>query len=252
MKRYFRQLSRVFWRSTKARPRLQKAAIWYLRAVRMSCRFQITPKELLALAAAHRSYIIATWHGQNYLLPFALNMPNEIRVLVSGSIDGQFFAEVLTQLGFDVIVGSGAGLNPRDMLRKRGLAAFNKMLTTLRENCAVALTADVPKTPKVAGPGIIKLARHSGRPIVPVAVRTSHAFSLRNWDKTLVNLPFGRLTIIIGNPIFVEETDDAEVLEKRRSELEETLNNINDEAIRLCAYWRARKSWRKIKTSFSR
>lgn len=238
MKHYFKRILKAFWRNDKTRVRLQKAAIWYFRLVRRSCQVQVFPREFLDLAAAHKSYIIATWHGQNYLLPFALDTPNEIRVLAATHKDGQFFAGILAQLGFDVILGSGAGINPRDIMRKRSLAAFEEMLTALQDDCAIALTADVPKFPRLVGNGIMKLAYYSGRPIVPVAVRTSHTFSIPTWDKTLINLPFGRLTVIIGNPIFVTDTADQDLLESKRLELEVALNSVNAHAVRACTYWR--------------
>ena len=41
--------------------------------------------------------------------------------------------------------------------------------------------------------GIVTLARLSGRPIVPVALATSRRKVLeKTWDKTTINLPFGR------------------------------------------------------------
>ena len=47
------------------------------------------------------------------------------------------------------------------------------MLTALKDNWSMALTADIPKVSRVAGVGIVKLAQVSGRPIYPVAVATS-------------------------------------------------------------------------------
>ena len=44
-----------------------------------------------------------------------------------------------------------------------------------------------------AGLGIVLLARLSGRPIMPAAVATSRRKVLeKSWDKTTINLPFGR------------------------------------------------------------
>jgi len=53
--------------------------------------------------------------------------------------------------------------------RKGGVGAFKEMVRALEENYYVALTADVPKRSRVAGLGIIMLARESGRPIMPLA-----------------------------------------------------------------------------------
>ena len=60
----------------------------------------------------------------------------------------------------------------------------------------VALTADVPKVARVAGTGIVMLGRRSGRPIYPAAMATSRRIMLNNWDRSAVNLPFGRIAIV--------------------------------------------------------
>ena len=66
------------------------------------------------------------------------------------------------------------------------------MVRALEENYNMALTADVPKRSRVAGLGIIMLARESGRAIMPFAMATSRFIRLKNWDRTTINLPFGR------------------------------------------------------------
>ena len=66
------------------------------------------------------------------------------------------------------------------------------MVQALEEGYNVASTADVPKRSRVAGLGIIMLARESGRPILPFAMVTSRFIRLNNWDRTTINLPFGR------------------------------------------------------------
>ena len=72
------------------------------------------------------------------------------------------------------------------------------MLDALADGYSMALTADVPKVSRVAGLGIVMLARASGRPIYPVAVATSRRIELDNWDRTAINLPFGRGAIVVG------------------------------------------------------
>src|SRR5690606_9929171 len=74
--------------------------------------------------------------------------------------------------------------------------------------------------PRDAGMGVILLARLSGRPILGVAVATSRRRVLeRTWDKTTINLPFGRAAVIISQPVRVPaEADDAE-MERKRQEL---------------------------------
>ncbi len=67
----------------------------------------------------------------------------------------------------------------------------------------MALTADVPKVSRIAGVGIVKLASLSGRPIYLVAIATRNRIALNNWDRSVINLPFGRGAIVGDGPIYV-------------------------------------------------
>ncbi len=74
----------------------------------------------------------------------------------------------------------------------------------------MATTADVPKVARVAGRGVIMLARESGRPIFPFAMATSRFKRLNNWDRSVISLPFGRGAMVTNDPIYVpRDADDA-------------------------------------------
>jgi lysophospholipid acyltransferase (LPLAT)-like uncharacterized protein len=107
------------------------------------------------------------------------------------------------------------------------------MLDALGGGYNVALTADVPKVSRVAGPGIVTLARFSGRPIYPVAVATSRRVELDNWDRSAWNLPFGRLAIVVGEPIAVPADADEAAIETARLRLEDQLNGVTRRAYAL-------------------
>jgi lysophospholipid acyltransferase (LPLAT)-like uncharacterized protein len=94
----------------------------------------------------------------------------------------------------------------------------------LQEGYIVALTADIPKVARVAGLGIIKLASASGRPIYPIAIATRRRLELKNWDRTAINLPFGRAARVAGEPIRVAADADGAALETARRALEASLN----------------------------
>ena len=117
------------------------------------------------------------------------------------------------RLGVGTIRGSGA--HGGELHRKGGVSAFREMLGALEEGYNVALTADVPKVARVAGLGIVKLAQHSGRPIYPVAIATSRRMELNNWDRTAINLPFGRGAGVAGEPIACRADADDAALEAR-------------------------------------
>ncbi len=104
------------------------------------------------------------------------------------------------------------------------------MVRALEDNYNMALTADVPKRARVAGLGIIMLARESGRPIMPFAMVTSRFVRLNNWDRTTINLPFGRGVLVGIKEIHVPPDADAATMERLRLEVEETLNEATRRA----------------------
>ncbi|TIU55682.1 MAG: hypothetical protein E5W25_35095, partial [Mesorhizobium sp.] len=84
------------------------------------------------------------------------------------------------------------------------------------------------------GLGIVLLARLSGRPILPAAIATSRRKVLeRSWDKTTINLPFGRSSIVVGAPVFVPANADEAEMERKRQEVTAALNAATAEAYRL-------------------
>ena len=139
--------------------------------------------------------IFAFWHGQHFLTPFIKTKESHrAKVLISRHRDGEFNAIAAERLGIGTIRGSGD--HGSAFHRKGGVGAFKEMVRALEDNYNVALTADVPKRSRVAGLGIIMLARESGRPIMPFAMATSRFIRLNNWDRTTINLPFGRGALV--------------------------------------------------------
>ena len=85
----------------------------------------------------------------------------------------------------------------------------------------------------MAGLGIIKLAQASGRPIYPSAIATSRRIVLDNWDRTTINLPFGRGAGVAAEPLTVAREADDAALENARRLLEERLNAATRRAYEL-------------------
>jgi len=90
------------------------------------------------------------------------------------------------------------------------------MIDALAEGINVALTADVPKVSRVAGRGVVALARHSGRPIYPVAIATNRRIVAKSWDRASLDLPFGSGGAVAAEPIRVAPDADDAALEAAR------------------------------------
>ena len=222
-----RQLTRL--------PRVQRvaglAAAQYLRLVWQTTRFTVEPADALERIPKHAPIILAFWHGQHFLTPFVKPQNLRAKVLISRHRDGEINAVAAERLGIETIRGSGS--HGTDFAKKGGVFGFNALVRALKEGCNVAMTADVPKVSRVAGLGIVKLAQVSGRPIYPVAIATRRRIVLDNWDRTTINLPFGRGGGVAGAPIYVPPDADGETLELARRAVEEALNAVTARAYEL-------------------
>ncbi len=215
-----------------ASPGVQKAigitAAEYLRLVYRTSSVVTDPPDIYERIADELPVIIAMWHGQHFMMPFVKQRQHRVKVLVSRHRDGEINAVAAERLGIDTIRGSGS--HGGDFHRKGGVGAYKGMLDALGEGFNVALTADVPKVSRVAGMGIVKLARDSGRLIYPVAVASSRRIVLNNWDRSTINLPFSRLAGVAGNAVRVSQDADDAALEQARLTLQAELNAATDKA----------------------
>jgi hypothetical protein len=201
----------------------------YLRLVWLTNRFSYDPSDFYEFFDPQQPAIVAFWHGQHFMTPFIkAKKSHRAKVLVSRHRDGEFNAIVAERLSIGTIRGSGD--HGSAFHRKGGVGAFKEMKRALADNYNMALTADVPKRSRVAGLGIIMLARESGRPIIAFALATSRFVRLDNWDRTTINLPFGRGALVGGDIITVPPDADAETMEKSRAQLEATLNEATRRA----------------------
>ena len=204
------------------------AAEW-LRLVWLTNKFTFDPADVYERAEPNQPLIFAFWHGQHFLTPFIKTKESHrVKALISRHRDGEFNAIAAERLGIETIRGSGD--HGSAFNRKGGVGAFREMVRALEDGYNVASTADVPKRSRVAGLGIIMLARESGRPILPFAMVTSRFIRLKNWDHTTINLPFGRGAVVGIDSVVVPPDADAETMEKLRLQVETYLNEATRRA----------------------
>jgi lysophospholipid acyltransferase (LPLAT)-like uncharacterized protein len=224
-----KRLLRDFLRSPLVQRTLGVLAAEYLRLVWWTNRFSYDPPDVYDLVEPHQPAIFAFWHGQHFITPFIKTKESHrAKVLISKHRDGEFNAIAAERLGIGTIRGSGD--HGGAFHRKGGVGAFREMLQALEQGWNVATTADVPKRSRVAGMGLIMLARESGRPILPFAMVTSRFIRLKNWDSTTINLPFGCGAVVGVDAIVVPPDADAETMERLRQQVETYLNEATRRA----------------------
>lgn len=193
-----------------------------IRHIRRTSQSVCDPPDLHARLRASHPCIVATWHGQ-FMMTAALD-PGDVKVaaMVARHGDAELIGTAMEEFGVELIRGAGAGERKRD---RGGVYALRASVKALKEDYSLVMTADIPPGPaRVAGLGIIMIAKLSGRPICPVAAATSRFASLDTWSRMTINLPSKRLALVGAAPVVVPEDADATTLEEKRLELESKLN----------------------------
>ncbi|MBX3521962.1 MAG: lysophospholipid acyltransferase family protein [Xanthobacteraceae bacterium] len=208
---------------------LGRSVASYLRLVWNTQRVTIEPADLYEWIDGELPLILTFWHGQHFLAPFVPKSHHRAKVMISRSYDADVNAVAAEALGIGTIRGSGT--HRKNFHEKGGVAATRQMIETLEQGINVAMTADVPKISRRAGLGIVSIAKHSGRPIYPVAIATSRRMVMkRSWDKSSLHLPFGRAALVAGKPIMVDAGADDAALERARKQVEDELNRVTARA----------------------
>jgi lysophospholipid acyltransferase (LPLAT)-like uncharacterized protein len=139
-------------------------------------------------------FVYTLWHGRMVLCILS-HLHEGIITMASRSKDGEVIARWLHRNGYVAARGSTG---------KGGRAGLEDMIAGVRAGRRAALTVDGPKgPPRVAQPGILKLARDTGAWILPFTSSSARPWFLQSWDRYLVPRPFGRCVVSYGEPFEV-------------------------------------------------
>jgi len=201
----------------------------YIRLVYATSDVRRDPPDTDAKLFTQHPQIVAMWHGQFGMLPkIKPDRPADVAAMVARHGDAELIGGVLKHFGMSLIRGAGAGPRRRN---RGGAAAFRGALKALEQGTTVAMTADfAPGPARRAGNGIVMIAGLAGRPIVPCAMATSRFIAIRSWSRFTFNLPFSKLGIVVGDPIWVPADADADALEACRLAVERGLNQVTARA----------------------
>lgn len=143
----------------------------------------------------HRS-LFCVWHDAILASAFCGKTVN-VAALVSQNYDGTVMADVLDAIGIQPVRGSSS----------RGGAAAVRQMFSLAERKHLVIATDGPRGPRrVVKDGIVYLASHSGRPIVPTAFSSAWAWKPQGrWTDLVIPVPFSSGIMLGGAPIRVPE-----------------------------------------------
>lgn len=191
----------------------------YVRFAMATSRVAYHPPDYRETTLAALPVIYVLWHANMTAIGYMVPDYGNTRVLVSPHPDGRMGAAAIAAGGGKVIYGTGA--TERQRHGTRGVGGSLEALRALADGYSLLLTADLPPLRgRRVSRGVIRLARLSGRPLVPVAVGSSNRSILdRVWDQMQVNHPFSRIAVVGGEHLVVDDGIDdtaaAAVLKER-------------------------------------
>jgi lysophospholipid acyltransferase (LPLAT)-like uncharacterized protein len=170
--------------------------------------------------------VMAFWHGR--ILPALYYVRRRgIVVITSDNFDGEWMARIIHRFGYMTARGSTSRNAARAALRAKRF---------MEDGHPVGLTVDGPRGPaRVAQPGAIWLAKVTGNPVLPFHLEAASHWTAPSWDSSQVPLPFSRVAVVVGEPLFVPGDADAGALEAKRVELESILAALENRALNLLA-----------------
>jgi lysophospholipid acyltransferase (LPLAT)-like uncharacterized protein len=168
-----------------------------------------------------RPVIVATWH-QMILPGVAFFRDRGAYIMVSKSRDGELIARVNLRMGFRNVRGSSS---------RGGGEALLGMIDVVRGGAQAAIMVDGPRGPsREPKAGCVLAAAKTGAPLVPLGCRARPAIQARNWDRTLIPLPFARVVLSFGEPLSVPPEATPEEVERFRVRVREGLLAAEDRA----------------------
>jgi lysophospholipid acyltransferase (LPLAT)-like uncharacterized protein len=208
---------------------LARLAYWYMQLVKATSRVVFEPENPFVTYRDALPGIGTLWHGNQFLIAPVRPPDVPVRILISNHRDGEITARVAHKFGAGTIRGSGE--RSTRWLRKGGVSAFLELRASLDEGYTVIMTADSTRgVARRAGPGVIALARASGKAIVGIGIAASRRVVVNSWDRTVVPLPFSRIAVVATPVLWVPADASEAVMEDKRRELEDALNAATDRA----------------------
>ena len=161
--------------------------------------------------------IFGMWHDRLAFGPGIFHSNKKTAALVSPHSDGKIISSIILKFNFEIVEGSS---------NKNSGPALKKIIQKLAQGSNIVITPDGPRGPrhKIKG-SVTALAKKYSCNLMPIACSCSNYILLKSWDKLIMPLPFGKIIVLIGEPIKLGDDDTA-----NDKALEQSLNNMTNEA----------------------
>lgn len=163
----------------------------------------------------HKPAIFVVWHGRT-MIPSVVMALYRMRscAVTSRNKDGRLMAKIQHMFGARAIFGSTTS---------GGVSVLRKGVRLLhKNNRCIVMCPDGPSGPSLRlQDGAMYFAKMANAPIIPVCFTASKSWIQKRWDRYLIALPFSKVVMDIGEPIFVKSKIKTAAFEKERKNIED-------------------------------
>ena len=198
------------------------AAFFLIKFLQWTMRFEeLNGERIRGLWERGENGIGAFWHGRLLMTPLVYG-GRGLKILISRHRDGELITRTVRHFGLETVRGSST---------RGGIAGIKGLVRALQKGYDVAVAPDGPRGPRYkVQPGIIQLAKLSGRPIFPFTFSATPRKVLHTWDRFIIPFPFSRGVFVWGEPIWVDRAEGEEEMKQKALLLERRLQEITERA----------------------
>lgn len=177
-------------------------------------------------ASGPERFLYCVWHD-SIMVPIFAGRHTCSSALVSRHQDGSYIAGILRMVGVSSVRGS---------TKHGGAGAFRQMMTTAKDR-HIVITPDGPRGPRrKMQSGIVSLASHTGRAIIPTAYGCIRSWNIKgSWTDLMLPKPFTKIFLLAGEPIKVPADLSREEIARYQSLVQNEMNRLGIEVEEMVA-----------------
>ena len=180
-------------------------------------------ENLLKLIKSGNPIMLCVWHGRLLFPSWYIRKHTTLNIISSRHYDSELLAHILRRWGYKLIRGS---------TNKGGMSVIREMTEIFKEGGIIAVTNDGPTGPaKIAKSGSISLAIKNNVKIITVTGSATRYWQMKSWDRFMLPKPFGKIEIVVSNPLDITETPSSS--EEEVQLLSEFMNHYQDKVDQL-------------------
>jgi lysophospholipid acyltransferase (LPLAT)-like uncharacterized protein len=171
-------------------------------------------------------FLYCVWHD-SIIVPIFAGKHSCSSALVSRHQDGSYVEGLLRIVGITSVRGSS---------KHSGASAVRQLMTTAKDR-HIVITPDGPRGPRrKMHNGIVFLASHTGRAIVPTAYDCKRSWRIKgSWTDLLIPKPFTKMFLMAGKPVEVPPDISREEVTRYTALVQDEMDRLHTEVERLAA-----------------